>query len=142
MIELAFYWSLIFSQFIDVKRKDFWEMFLHHIATISLLSFSYVVNFVRVGTLVLVIHDCGDYWLEVRYTFYNELLIENSSIKIGKMAKYARAQKICDIFFVIFAAVWFITRLCYYPYKYVYDKSSHFLVLRSNESYEYVTLVT
>jgi ceramide synthetase len=66
MIELAFYWSLIFSQFIDVKRKDFWQMFIHHIATISLLSFSYIVNFVRVGTLVLIIHDCGDYWLEVR----------------------------------------------------------------------------
>ncbi len=66
MIELAFYWSLIFSQFIDVKRKDFWQMFLHHIATVLLLSFSYIVNFVRVGTLVLVIHDFGDYWLEVR----------------------------------------------------------------------------
>ena len=48
-------------------------MFLHHIATISLLSFSYIVNFVRVGTLVLVIHDCGDYWLEVnakKYLFF------------------------------------------------------------------------
>jgi hypothetical protein len=66
MIELAFYWSLVFSQFIDVKRKDFWQMFIHHIATISLLSFSYIVNFVRVGTLVLVVHDCGDYWLEVK----------------------------------------------------------------------------
>jgi len=66
MIELAFYWSLVFSQFIDVKRKDFWQMFIHHIATITLLSFSYLVNFVRVGTLVLVIHDCGYYWLEVK----------------------------------------------------------------------------
>jgi len=66
MIELAFYWSLVFSQFIDVKRKDFWQMFIHHIATILLLSFSYIVNFVRVGTLVLVVHDCGDYWLEVK----------------------------------------------------------------------------
>jgi ceramide synthetase len=66
MIELAFYWSLIFSQFIDVRRKDFWEMFIHHIATTLLLSFSYVVNFVRIGSLVLVIHDFGDFWLEVR----------------------------------------------------------------------------
>ncbi|CAF1589532.1 unnamed protein product, partial [Adineta ricciae] len=98
MIELAFYWSLVFSQFIDVKRKDFWQMFIHHIATICLLSFSYIVNFVRVGTLVLVVHDCGDYWLE-----------------FAKMAKYARAQRLCDTMFVIFAVVWFITRLCYYP---------------------------
>ncbi|CAF1989914.1 unnamed protein product [Rotaria magnacalcarata] len=103
MIELAFYWSLVFSQFIDVKRKDFWEMFLHHIATISLLSFSYIVNFVRVGSLVLVVHDCGDYWLEG-----------------AKMAKYARAQRLCDTTFVIFAVVWFITRLCFYPYKVLY----------------------
>ncbi|CAF5022907.1 unnamed protein product, partial [Rotaria sp. Silwood1] len=64
MIELAFYWSLLFSQFIDVKRKDFWQMFLHHVATIMLLSFSYIANYVRVGSLVLVIHDCADYWLE------------------------------------------------------------------------------
>ncbi|CAF0983971.1 unnamed protein product, partial [Didymodactylos carnosus] len=103
MIELAFYWSLIFSQFIDVKRKDFWQMFLHHIATISLLSFSYIVNFVRVGSLVLVIHDCGDYWLES-----------------AKMAKYARAQRVCDTLFVIFALVWLVTRLCYFPYKVLY----------------------
>jgi hypothetical protein len=103
MIELAFYWSLVFSQFIDVKRKDFWQMFIHHIATISLLSFSYIVNFVRVGTLVLVVHDAGDYWLEC-----------------AKMAKYARAQRLCDTMFVIFAVVWFITRLCYYPYKVLY----------------------
>lgn len=103
MIELGFYWSLLFSQFIDVKRKDFWQMFIHHIATIALLSFSYMVNFLRVGTLVLVVHDCGDYWLE-----------------FAKMAKYARAQRLCDILFVIFALVWFLSRLCYYPYKVLY----------------------
>ncbi|CAF1318972.1 unnamed protein product [Adineta steineri] len=103
MIELAFYWSLLFSQFIDVKRKDFWQMFLHHIATIALLSFSYIVNFVRIGSLVVVIHDCVDYWLEG-----------------AKMAKYAKAQKICDTCFGIFALMWFITRLCYFPYKVLY----------------------
>ncbi|CAF0883758.1 unnamed protein product [Didymodactylos carnosus] len=60
MIELAFYWSLIFSQFIDVKRKS------------------------------------------------------------AKMAKYARAQRVCDTLFVIFALVWLVTRLCYFPYKVLY----------------------
>ncbi|CAF1252119.1 unnamed protein product, partial [Didymodactylos carnosus] len=60
MIELAFYWSLVFSQFIDVKRKS------------------------------------------------------------AKMAKYARAQRVCDTLFVIFALVWFVTRLCYFPYKVLY----------------------
>jgi hypothetical protein len=41
MIELAYYWSCIISQFFDVQRKDFWEMFLHHIATIGLLVLSF-----------------------------------------------------------------------------------------------------
>lgn len=100
MIEISFYWSLMFSQFMDVKRKDFWEMFTHHCATICLLTFSWCGNFVRVGTLVLCIHDAVDYWLEA-----------------AKMAKYIKAQRLCDVLFAIFGIVWFITRLVLYPTK-------------------------
>ncbi|KAI8441923.1 hypothetical protein MSG28_005595 [Choristoneura fumiferana] len=38
MVSSAFYWSLTLSQFWDVRRKDFWQMFVHHLATIALLS--------------------------------------------------------------------------------------------------------
>ncbi|KAK3108881.1 hypothetical protein FSP39_017849 [Pinctada imbricata] len=100
MIEISFYWSLMFSQFMDVKRKDFWEMFAHHCATIMLLTFSWSGNFVRVGTLVLCIHDAVDYWMEA-----------------AKMAKYIKAQKLCDALFAVFGIVWFITRLVLYPTK-------------------------
>lgn len=103
MIELGFYWSLMFSQFLDVKRKDFIEMFVHHVATISLLSFSWTDNFVRVGTLVLCMHDSVDFWIEA-----------------AKMAKYAKAHKICDVLFAIFGLIWFITRLVCYPLKILY----------------------
>ena len=65
MISLAFYWSLAVSQFFDVKRKDFWQMFIHHIATICLMAFSWICNLHRIGTLVLLIHDCADIFLEV-----------------------------------------------------------------------------
>ena len=47
MIELTFYWSLSISQFSDVRRKDFVEMFIHHITTIALLSFSWTCNLTR-----------------------------------------------------------------------------------------------
>lgn len=67
MISLSFYWALAVSQFFDVKRKDFWQMFVHHICTICLLSFSWICNFHRIGTLVLLTHDCGDIFLEVTY---------------------------------------------------------------------------
>ena len=40
-------------------------MMIHHMATISLLYFSWAVNFVRIGTLVLVVHDIADIPLSV-----------------------------------------------------------------------------
>jgi len=66
MTSMAFYWALSFSQFFDVKRKDFWQMFIHHIATISLMCFSWVGNLTRIGSLVLLVHDSADIFLEVR----------------------------------------------------------------------------
>jgi hypothetical protein len=41
LVELSFYFTLIFTQFFDVKRKDFVEMFIHHVVTILLMLFSY-----------------------------------------------------------------------------------------------------
>lgn len=40
-------------------------MFVHHVVTLCLLSFSWASNLVRIGTLVLVIHDFADVPLEV-----------------------------------------------------------------------------
>lgn len=41
-------------------------MFLHHVAAISLITFSYVNNMARVGTLVMCLHDAADVLIEVR----------------------------------------------------------------------------
>lgn len=45
--------------------QDFKEMVVHHLVTIALLYFSWCCNFVRIGTLVLVVHDAVDYWMAV-----------------------------------------------------------------------------
>lgn len=73
MISLSLYWSLCVSQFYDNKRKDFWQMFIHHIAAIVLLSLSWVCNMFRIGSLVLVVHDCADIFLEVSLNFFKLL---------------------------------------------------------------------
>jgi ceramide synthetase len=57
------------SQFTDVRRKDFWAMFIHHIATIILIGYSYTVNFVRNGILVLMCHDPCDVFMEAAKLF-------------------------------------------------------------------------
>jgi len=98
MMELSFYWSLSFSQFVDVKRKDFWGMFIHHNATIALMMFSWTTHFTRIGTLVLVVHDCADPLLE-----------------LAKLFRYAGYKKTCDAVFFIFSVVWVVTRCGVFP---------------------------
>jgi len=100
MVELGFYWSLIISVLIDNKRKDFAEMIVHHIATIALMMFSWSINMVRIGTLVLCVHDAVDYWMEG-----------------AKMANYMKYGKLCDALFVIFTIVWFFTRILIFPLR-------------------------
>ncbi|XP_074658815.1 ceramide synthase 2-like [Tubulanus polymorphus] len=100
MVSFGFYFSLIFSLFLDVRRKDFGEQVVHHITTILLMFLSWCNNFLRMGSLILVLHDAVDYWMEG-----------------AKLAKYLKYDRLCDTLFVIFAIVWFFTRLLLYPIK-------------------------
>ncbi|XP_075211091.1 ceramide synthase schlank [Lycorma delicatula] len=104
MISLSFYWSLTVSQFFDVIRKDFWQMFIHHIATVLLIMFSWVCNLHRAGSLVLLVHDLADIFLEC-----------------AKAAKYAKYQKFCDAIFGFFTIIWIITRLGFFPFWILYN---------------------
>ncbi|XP_063041899.1 ceramide synthase 2a [Engraulis encrasicolus] len=99
MIELGFYLSLLFSVASDVKRKDFKEQIVHHVATILLISFSWVVNYIRAGTMIMLIHDASDYLLES-----------------AKMFNYAGWRNTCNYIFIVFAMVFFITRLILFPF--------------------------
>ena len=75
MIETGFYYSLLIASVFDVRRTDFSQLVFHHFVTIGLLSASWAINFVRVGTLVLLSHDISDVTLEfaklVRYNVKN-----------------------------------------------------------------------
>lgn len=46
-------------------RQDFKEQIIHHVATIALISFSWLVNYIRAGTLIMLVHDAADYLMEV-----------------------------------------------------------------------------
>ncbi|XP_053356529.1 ceramide synthase 2 [Clarias gariepinus] len=99
MIEMSFYSSLLFSVAVDVKRKDFKEQLVHHWATLILLSFSWCANYIRIGTLVMLVHDAADVFLE-----------------LGKMFNYARWSSTCNAMFVLFTVVFMITRLIIFPF--------------------------
>lgn len=99
VIELGFYLSLLFSVASDVKRKDFKEQIVHHVATILLISFSWLVNYIRAGTLIMLVHDASDYLMES-----------------AKMFNYAGWRRTCNCIFTVFAAVFIITRLVILPF--------------------------
>ncbi|KAM4629385.1 ceramide synthase 2-like [Polymixia lowei] len=103
IMELGFYWSLLLCVSVDVKRKDFKEQIIHHIAAIFLIGFSYCANYVRVGTLVMLVHDSSDFLLES-----------------AKMFNYSGWRKTCDTLFVIFSLVFLVTRLVVFPGRVVH----------------------
>uniref|UniRef100_A0A8C2JEX5 Ceramide synthase 4b n=1 Tax=Cyprinus carpio TaxID=7962 RepID=A0A8C2JEX5_CYPCA len=109
MLELGFYWSLLLCVSVDVKRKDFKEQIVHHFATIFLLGFSYCSNYIRIGTLVMLVHDSSDFLLES-----------------AKMFNYAGWKKTCDSLFVIFAAVFLVTRLVFLCFTFLFSFSFYF----------------
>ncbi|XP_029592442.1 ceramide synthase 2 [Salmo trutta] len=104
MIELGFYVSLVFSVASDVKRKDFKEQMVHHMATIFLISFSWCVNYIRAGTLIMLLHDSSDY------------LLESAKIFI-----YAGWRNTSNYVFFLFAAVFIFTRLYIFPFYIIYS---------------------
>ena len=102
MIEGGFYMGLACSLMYDVKRKDFNQQIIHHCATLFLIVFSFVANFVRIGTLVMAIHDVSDIFLE-----------------IAKCFVYAKL-KVADTLFTIFAVVFIVSRIFIFPYSILY----------------------
>ncbi|XP_064868321.1 uncharacterized protein cers3a isoform X2 [Oncorhynchus nerka] len=99
ILEMSFYGSLLFRVTFDVKRKDFKEQIIHHLATLTLLSFSWCVNYIRIGTLVMLIHDASDVLLES-----------------AKLFNYAKWERTCNSLFVVFAIVFMVTRLIIFPF--------------------------
>ena len=66
LAQLGFWVQQILVINIEERRKDHWQMFTHHIVTISLIFASYRYGYTRVGNLVLVLMDVVDLFLPVR----------------------------------------------------------------------------
>jgi len=70
MLELSFTLCLLFFTVIVIKHgKDFFEYTIHHLTTIFLIVFSYMFGLVRVGSLVLLLHDLTDVFFYLYYFF-------------------------------------------------------------------------
>lgn len=65
LVEMAFWLQQVFVLNIEARRKDFWQMFTHHIITCTLIFMSYTYNVTCVGNVILCIMDSSDILLSV-----------------------------------------------------------------------------
>ncbi|KAK9370946.1 TLC domain-containing protein [Lipomyces kononenkoae] len=93
LVQLAFWLQQIFVLNIEQRRKDYRQMFTHHIVTCSLLIMSYNYCFTRMGNVVLCLMDVVD-----------------MVFSAAKMLKYLGHQTLCDVMFGVFIVTWVISR--------------------------------
>ena len=100
IIALSYHLHSLIDQFKYYGKPSFGDMMLHHIITIGLILFSFFNNYVRIGTLVLYLHDISD--------------ICGSLSKITLHSKY---DVITIISYCGLLLTWIYFRLFVYPFQ-------------------------
>ncbi|KAI6656597.1 Ceramide synthase 1-like [Oopsacas minuta] len=94
---------------LDVHRADFWALMLHHVVTLSLISFSYASRYHNVGIAVVFLHDICDIFIELaKCGLYLQVLG-------GK--KYWLPDKVSTVAFITFTSLWVWLRLYWFQTK-------------------------
>ncbi|GAA5978743.1 hypothetical protein JCM10908_004465 [Rhodotorula pacifica] len=78
---------------LEARRKDYYQMFAHHIITSMLMMSSYVLNWTRIGNAILCTMDLVDI-----------------TLPLAKLFKYTGWHQASDITFAIFFLLWILTR--------------------------------
>ncbi|KAG8127062.1 hypothetical protein E2320_022125 [Naja naja] len=65
LLQFSFYWTLVITMPFDIKQRDFNALIVHHVTAILLSGFSYCVNFIPIGSLVMILHDAPDTLMHV-----------------------------------------------------------------------------
>lgn len=84
--------------FFEVRRSDFWQTFLHHVVTFTLIAYSYVLNLTRIGVIIMLLHDSCDIFME-----------------LAKLCRYNKKTEWGTRWFIVFALVWLLLRVCIFP---------------------------
>jgi len=123
-VELAYHvQSLMFHLYMP-WRNDFLEMALHHSTASFLVLFSYFNGFVRIGSIVLFVHDVGD--------------VVGYSVKATVDTDYKRAT---ISIYVLLLISWFFTRLFVFPFYILYTimfDGTHMVPADSRNTFHYL----
>uniref|UniRef100_A0A8D0GXZ2 Ceramide synthase 1 n=1 Tax=Sphenodon punctatus TaxID=8508 RepID=A0A8D0GXZ2_SPHPU len=113
LMQGSFYGHSIYATiYMDAWRKDSVVMLVHHIVTLTLITFSYAFRYHNVGILVLFLHDISDVQLE-----FTKL---NVYFKYRGGVYHRLNDVISDIGCLTFSISWFWFRLYWFPLKVLY----------------------
>jgi hypothetical protein len=83
---------------VEDARNDFVEMFLHHVVTLILYGFSYMINFTNTGAIVMYLHD----WADI-FTAFVRCFTETTFTPLSVLSVIGMATS------------WFYTRIYIFP---------------------------
>jgi hypothetical protein len=86
----------------EPRLKDFWVMAVHHIVTMTLVSFAYAAGHYRIALPFIIVHDMSDPLMEIAKVFHYT-------------RTEVRGVPLADVFFILFAGVFFVSRIVVYP---------------------------
>jgi len=118
-VQLAFYiYIQIAHVFLDVKRKDFWPMLVHHFLTIGLIMGSWWFTYFRMGMVVFFSMDFVDVIIE-----------------FAKIFKNLKWEKTSAFFFINLLFFWVFFRMGVFPYKVLFSVYSEVEAVHIEEGY-------
>ena len=97
-LEIGWYCSQLLCLLVNRDSRDFYAMLAHHLVTPVEIFFSYDCRYAAIGLVIMFLHDTSDVFLHLAKSLHN-----------------ARLQRTTDLTFALFAAVFFVTRLCLLP---------------------------
>lgn len=98
-------YTCVIHRFFDERRKDYYVMYVHHIATIALVACSFSVGYLRIGILVLWVHDVSDIFIDL-LKMTNYLKLDGPKGWFGS-----------EIAYVASLVAWVYWRLYRYPFR-------------------------
>lgn len=97
-LELGWYVQSFIRMLIEGGRKDFLEMATHHIVTGMLICLSWSTGYIRIGIVVMLLHDAFDPFLH-----------------LAKCTHYLKCPVVPDVAFAICVITFAVSRLYLYP---------------------------
>lgn len=88
----AAYWcqqAIVMIFRLEKPRKDYNELIAHHVVTLWLIGWSYLINLTLIGNAVFLSMDIPDVWLA-----------------LPKLLNYMRWEKTKTVVFAIFLPIW------------------------------------